>query len=83
MLSHLSPPKILLKVILKQNRCYQISGKIIGLHFLLLLSSIPSRGKVTTVDVLYGGYCNLHEIVVHHSFMSQRVGGQTEESLLT
>lgn len=77
--SHISPLKILLKVVLKQKKnCYQILEKIIELHFQLFLSSILSRGKMTAVDTLHRSYCGLHEMVVQHSFMSRRLGGQTE-----
>lgn len=82
MLSHLSPPKMLFKVILKQNHLLQNFGENNWTTFSTFVIKYSFKGQVTAVDVLYGGYCSLHGTVVHHSLMSQRVGGQTEESLL-
>lgn len=78
MLSHLSPPKILFKVILKQNHLLQNFGENNWATFSTFVIKYSFKGQVTAVGVLYGGWGSLHEIVVHHSFMSQRGGGQTE-----
>lgn len=71
MLSHLFPPKMFLKVILKQKDfCYQISGKTIEQHFQLFLLRSLLRGKMTAVDISHRAtsafmklQCNTHS---HH-----------------